>query len=212
MNSIVGLLAATALLVGGIWLTRQHGQTPTVLSVSSSPTHDFTKKSQPSINLVAGLGVENDAHAGVTDQHLSRLKLQPAQKNLRQVHLIHNEILQEHGLNPADIGENITTNGIDLLSLGRGTRLRFVTRGRKHEPIASSRAPCIVITGLRNPCPQIEKFRKGLQAKFVERDEQRKIKARKAGIMSVVEKGGQVEPGMSIIVEKPPEHIALDVV
>jgi MOSC domain-containing protein YiiM len=185
---------------------------PTVVSVSSSPSHHFTKQPVASINLLTGLGVEGDAHMGVHVQHLSRIKPHNPDKNLRQVHLIHNEILQAHDLQPADIGENITTSGIKLLSLGKDTELRFVHKGLERNAEAVSSAPCVVITGLRNPCHQIDKFRKGLQEKFVERDEARKIKVRKAGVMSVVRKGGTVEAGMSIVVQAPQEFISLDVV
>lgn len=115
---------------------------------------------------------------------------------------------------PGDLGENITTRGIDLLGLGRGTKLRFVRSELAEEKAESGRsdkewerevkdAPCVVITGLRNPCLQIEKFRKGLQEKFIERggEDGREIVARKAGVMSVVEVGGRVEVGMRIVVE-----------
>ena len=106
----------------------------------------------------------------------------------------------------------MTTSGIDLLALGRGTRLRFVHKGSETVDEALKEAPCVVITGLRNPCYQIEKFRKGLQEKFIDRDEAQKIKVRKAGIMSIVEKGGIIKPGMRIIVEAPEKHVALYVV
>lgn len=204
-------LAASVLVLAGI-VFRKRTAKPTVVSVSLSRSHDFSKKPQQSINLLVGLGVEHDAHHGVYDQHLSRMKNHNPDKNLRQVHLMHNEILNAYDLKPGDIGENITTSGIDLLGLGQGTKLRFVHKGSEKADAALRNAPCIVITGLRNPCFQIDKFRKGLQEKFIERDEARKIKVRKAGIMSVVEKGGIIEPGMSIVVEAPEKLIALDVV
>lgn len=204
-------LAASLLVIAGI-VSRKPTTKPTVVSVSLSRSHDFSKKPQQTINLLAGLGVEHDAHHGVYVQHLSRMKKHNSDKNLRQVHLIHSEILKEYDLKPADIGENITTSGIDLLGLGQGTKLRFVHKGSEKVDGALSTAPCIVVTGLRNPCFQIDKFRKGLQEKFIERDEARKIKVRKAGIMSIVERGGVVEPGMEIIVEAPEKLIALDVV
>lgn len=204
-------LAASLLLLTAIVFQKRAAK-PTVVSVSLSHSHDFSKKPQQSINLLEGLGVEHDAHHGVYVQHLSRMKEHNPDKNLRQVHLIHSEILKEYGLKPADIGENITTSGIDLLGLGQGTNLRFVQKGSEKVDAALRNAPCIIITGLRNPCFQIEKFRKGLQEKFIERDEARKIKVRKAGIMSTVEKGGIIKPGMRIVIEAPKKLIALDVV
>lgn len=185
---------------------------PSVLSVSLSPTHDFTKQTRPSINLLPGLGVEHDAHCGEHVQHLSRIKAHNPDPNLRQVHLIHNEILQRHALQPADIGENITTTGIELLALGRDTELRFVAPGRERDATALGKAPCIVITGLRNPCFQIDKFRKGLQERFVERDDAGRITVRKAGVMSVVKHEGRVETGMSIVVHAPEDFFPLGVV
>lgn len=212
-HSLLFLAASTLLLIGlGLAVVRRRTANPTVISVSLSRSHSFTKQPQQSINLLAGLGIEHDAHQGVYVQHLSRIKEHNPDKNLRQVHLIHNEILQDYGLKPADIGENITTSGIDLLALGQGTKLRFVREGSEKVDDALRNAPCIIITGLRNPCYQIDKFRKGLQEKFIERDEARKIRVRKAGIMSIVEKGGKIIPGMSIVVEAPKKLVPLDVV
>lgn len=185
---------------------------PTTLSVSFSPSHDFSKQPTTSINLIEGLGVEDDCHFGKTVQHRSRLHIRPPPANLRQVHLIQYEILKQVGLNPCDIGENITTVGVDLLALGQGTKLHFLppwSNGDINEPGVH---PVVVITGLRNPCPQIERFRKGLQEKFVVRDAQRNILARKAGVMSTIEVGGQVHKGMRIVVDKPATFIALECV
>lgn len=190
-----------------------------VLSVSISTEHTFSKTPVRSITLVKDLGVEGDCHNGPTDQHRSRLHIKPAPVNLRQVHLMQNEILEAFGVKPADIGENITTTGIDLLALGRGTRIHFLpaslgTEGDGHADGAGGPQPhaIIRITGLRNPCPQIEKFRSGLQEKFIVRDQGRKIVDRKAGVMSVVEVGGLVEPGMRLEVEKPTEFEPLGLV
>jgi hypothetical protein len=193
---------------------------PQIHALSLSAIHSFTKTSTKSLTLLQGLGIKGDAHMGATVQHLSRLKLQPNRPNERQVHLLDLATLRAHDLQPGAIGENITTEGIDLLGLGRGTRLRFVPSNEPEsekgiealDAKGSAKAPCIVITGLRNPCPQIEKYRAGLQEVFVERDEQRRITARKAGIMAVVETGGEIEVGMRIIVERPDTHVKLDVV
>ena len=176
-----------------------------VLSVSKSETHTFSKPTTPSITLIKHLGVEGDAHAGVTDQHRSRKHLNPPPANLRQVHLIQSEILHEvidhsseEPLKPGDLGENIATTGIDLLNLSKGTKLRFVD-GED----AASESAVITVTGLRNPCYQIDKFREGLKERFVVRDSARAITGRKAGIMATVELGGEIRPGMRIVVEQP---------
>ncbi len=188
--------------------------TPTVLSVSFSPTHTFTKSLTTSVTLIEGLGVKGDAHLGRTVQHRSRLHITPPPPNLRQVHLIQNEVLQEFGVSPAEIGENITTTGIDLLALSRGTKLRFVSpEAAKSDGLKASEIvgvpPTITITGLRNPCPQIEKHREGLQERFIVRDEDRIIVARKAGVMSTVDVGGEIRPGMRILLEEPEKFEAL---
>ena len=107
-----------------------------VLSVHLSPEHGFSKTSQPSIKLLKGLGVEGDCHLGTTTQHLWRLKSHASEPNLRQVHLIQSELLDEpdfHGddgvrVQPGQMGENISTVGIDLLSLGSGTKLHFMDK------------------------------------------------------------------------------------
>ena len=121
---------------------------------------------------------------------------------------MHKEILDEFDVKPSDLGENITTQGLDLLGLSEGTRMHFVSVDGKKVAIN----PVVRVTGLRNPCPQIEKFRKGLQEKFIVRDAERKIVDRKAGIMSVVEVGGVVTSGMKILVVKPKAHKALEAV
>ena len=114
-----------------------------------------------------------------------------------------NEILTRFNVLPAELGENITTTGIDLLALGVGTKLRFVDDAEEMNP------PTITITGLRNPCTQIDKHRKGLQERFIERDSERQIVVRKAGVMSAVDVGGDIRPGMRILVEKPERFEAL---
>lgn len=170
---------------------------PSVLAVSSSPAHTFSKSNQGSIRLLAGLGVEGDAHLGETVKHRSRVARDPRQPNLRQVHLIHAELhdeLQAAGfaVSAGQMGENITTRGVDLLRLPTGTRLRLGTTA------------VVEITGLRNPCTQLDDFQQGLMAAVLGRDEHGAL-IRKAGIMAIVLAGGEITPGDPIIVELPPE-------
>ena len=170
---------------------------PHVEAVSLSSTHSFSKPQQAKIKLLKGLGVEGDAHLGVTVQHLSRIAQNPDQTNLRQVHLIHGELLEVlkaegFTVSPGAMGENITTRGIDLLGLPQGARLRL------------GGYAVVEITGLRNPCHQLDKYQKGLMGRLVYKDETGEI-VRLAGIMGIVLEGGTVAPGDSIIVELPPE-------
>lgn len=163
-----------------------------VLSVSSDDKHRFTKPRRESITLVAGLGVEGDAHFGATVQHLSRVRRDPAQPNLRQVHLMHRELFDELDADvaPGDLGENITTEGVDLLGLPRGAVLRL-------GPDA-----VVEVTGLRNPCVQIDRFEPGLLKQVVGVDAEGRT-IRKTGVMAVVLAGGIVRPGDAITVELP---------
>ena len=163
--------------------------------MSCSAAHSLSKGGQLAIQLIAGLGVADDAHAGVTVQHRSRVARDPSQPNLRQVHLIHTELheeLRERGFNVAagQMGENITTQGIDLLSLPAGTRLRLGDEA------------VIEITGLRNPCTQLETIQPGLMAAVLDRDANGAL-IRKAGVMAVVLVGGVVRPGGAIRIELP---------
>ncbi|KAK4445755.1 pyruvate kinase-like protein [Podospora aff. communis PSN243] len=181
-----------------------------VHALAKSESHNFTKPLVPQIILIEGLGVEGDCHSGVHVQHRSRLHIQPPPPNLRQVHLIPKEILDEVGIAPGQIGENVTTEGIDLLALGVGTKLHFLPAdgdGGTNEP-----HPVVVIQGLRNPCPQIDKFRAGLKEKFILRDKERNIVGRKAGVMGTIDTGGIVEKGMRIVVERPEVHHTLECV
>lgn len=169
----------------------------TVLAVSCSPTHSFEKANQESIRLLAGVGVEGDAHQGVTVQHRSRVALDPSQPNLRQVHLIHAELHEElraAGFEVAagQMGENITTRGVDLLGLPTGTRLHLGAQA------------IIEVTGLRNPCAQLDRFQPGLLAAVLGRDEAGNL-VRKAGVMGIVLADGDVRSGDVIRVELPPE-------
>ncbi|CAM5735785.1 hypothetical protein SHIRM173S_00510 [Streptomyces hirsutus] len=164
--------------------------TGTVTAVSSNGVYSFTKPNRDSIVLLAGLGVEGDVHAGVTVKHRSRVAQDPTRPNLRQVHLIHEELFAEVGgegfeVAPGDLGENITTRGIDLLGLPVGTLLRIGDDA------------VLEVTGLRNPCLQIDNFQDGLLKQVVGRDEAGNL-VRKAGIMSIVKEGGAVRPGDAI--------------
>lgn len=168
----------------------------TILAVASSPRHRFSKPPTDAITLLEGLGVEGDAHAGVTVRHRSRVARNPAAPNLRQVHLIHAELFAELApqgftLAPGDMGENITTSGIDLLALPVGTILRL---GETAE---------IAVTGLRNPCLQLDRFAPGLMQATLGRDAEGNL-VRKAGIMATVRRGGIVRPGDPIAITLPP--------
>jgi MOSC domain-containing protein YiiM len=166
-----------------------------VIGVSSCPGHHFTKTPSLSIRLLGGLGVAGDAHKGETVKHRSRARKDPTQPNLRQVHLIHAELfdeLREKGflVQPGELGENITTSGVDLLALPTGTRLHLGANA------------VVEITGLRNPCVQIENFQKGLLAATLDRDAEGNL-VRKAGVMSIVIEGGDVRPGDIVRIERP---------
>ena len=166
-----------------------------VLAVSRSPTHTFSKPNHTSIRLLAGLGVEGDAHMGQTVKHRSRVAADPTQPNLRQVHLIHAELhdeLQLAGFSvmAGDMGENITTRGIDLLGLPTGARLHIGERA------------VVEVTGLRNPCDQLDQFQSGLKAAVLGRDDQGNL-IRKAGVMGIVLASGEVQIGDLISIELP---------
>lgn len=173
-----------------------------VIAVCSCSRHAFSKDNRESIRLLAGRGVEGDAHCGETVQHRSRVAQDPDLPNLRQVHLLHSELFDELNalgftLQAGDLGENITTRGVDLLSLPTGTELSFADTA------------VIRITGLRNPCAQIDRFRKGLLFNLTGTDQQGR-RIRKAGVMATVTRGGDVQPGDSVFVVLPPEpHIPL---
>ncbi|MFF2963178.1 MOSC domain-containing protein [Streptomyces sp. NPDC057963] len=172
-------------------------------AVSRSATYSFTKPNRKSVTLLAGLGVEGDVHAGVTVKHRSRVARDPTQPNLRQVHLIHAELfeaLRAAGFEvaPGDLGENVTTRGVDLLALPAGALLHLGDEA------------VVEVTGLRNPCLQIDTFQDGLLKQVVGRDAAGRI-VRKAGIMGVVAVGGVVRPGDPVGVELPAgPHRALE--
>jgi MOSC domain-containing protein YiiM len=168
-----------------------------VIAVSRSPAYTFTKPNQDRIQLLAGSGIEGDVHAGVKVKHRARVARDPQQPNLRQVHLMHSELHEELRAAGFDVaagqmGENITTRGIDLLALPTGTRLHL-------GPTA-----VVKITGLRNPCHQLNDFQPGLMQAVLGRDEQGRL-VRKAGVMGIVLANGEVRPGDSIHIELPPE-------
>ena len=174
-----------------------------VTAVSRSAAHTMTKANEGSIRLLAGLGVEGDAHHGVTVKHRSRVARDPSQPNLRQVHLIHAELHDELAAGgftvPAGLmGENVTTRGVDLLGLPAGARLCL------------GDTAVVEVTGLRNPCAQLDRLQPGLMAATLARDENGKL-VRKAGIMGIVLADGEVRPGDLIRVELPPKpHRALE--
>ncbi len=174
-----------------------------VAAVCCSPTHSFGKAPVEAIRLVVGLGVEGDAHCGRMVQHLSRVAVDPTQPNLRQVHLIHAELHEElrragFDVTAGEMGENVTTRGVPLFGLPVGARLYLGVEA------------IVDVTGLRNPCKQLDAFRPGLMAAVLSHDETGRL-IRKAGIMGVVRAGGVVRPGDKIQVELPsPPHRPLE--
>lgn len=169
----------------------------TVIAVARSATHTMRKPIAASIRLLAGLGVDGDAHQGERVKHRSRVVRDPTQPNLRQVHLVHAERFDElrasgFDLAPGQMGENVTTAGLDLLALPTGARLRL------------GAAAVVAVTGLRNPCAQLDGIQPGLMKATLDRDADGNL-VRKAGIMAVVIEGGEVWPGDAIAVELPPQ-------
>jgi MOSC domain-containing protein YiiM len=179
------------------------GSPARVVSVHAHARHAFSKPALPSIRLLEGLGVEGDAHCGATVKHRSRVRQDPTQPNLRQVHLIHEELFAELAASgftvaPGDIGENVTTRGLDLLGLPVGTELRLGSEA------------IVRLTGLRNPCSQLDTFQEGLMAAVLGRDPEGNL-VRKSGVMGVVVRGGVVAPGDAIEVTLPAgEHRRLE--
>lgn len=172
------------------------GAAATVVAVSSSARHTMAKANRAVVRLVAGLGVEGDAHAGATVKHRSRVRVDPTKPNLRQVHLVHAELhdrLRAAGftVEPGRMGENITTRGIDLLALPTGTRLRL-------GPDA-----VVEVTGLRNPCGQLDGIQEGLRSAVLDRDADGHL-VRLAGVMAVVVATGEVRPADPVTATFPP--------
>jgi MOSC domain-containing protein YiiM len=168
-----------------------------VTAVSRGATHTLSKPNQDRIRLLTGLGVEGDAHRGVTVQHRSRVARDPSQPNLRQVHLLHAELHDElraagFAVSAGQMGENVTTRGLDLLGLPAGTRLHL------------GDTAVVEVTGLRNPCTQLDGLQPGLMAAALGRDVDGRL-IRKAGVMGIVLAAGEVRPGDPIRIELPPE-------
>ena len=164
--------------------------TASVLAVARDAAHRFSKQPNDAIELIAGEGVAGDAHCGTTVRHRSRVAVDPSQPNLRQVHLIHNELLDElraggFAVGPADLGENILTAGIDLLGLSADTTLHV------------GDAAVVRVTGLRNPCAQIDRFQRGMLAAVLDHAPDGTL-IRKAGVMAIVVSGGTVRSGDAI--------------
>ncbi len=184
-------------------MTLENTTEGTVESVSLSPAHGFSKQPQPAIRLIAGEGVEGDAHRGATTQHLYLKRKNPRLPNLAQVHLFAAEKLAElaaagYTVAAGEIGENVLTRGLALLTLPRGTRLHLGAEA------------VVEVTGLRTPCSQIDAYQKGLQAKLWGPRDAQSRKTRHAGIMAVVLTAGLVHPADPIRVELPPEpHLPL---
>lgn len=175
-----------------------------VVAVHRKSDHSFSKDSAPAVELIAGHGVQDDAHAGATVKHRSRVAKDPTQPNLRQVHLLNAELfddLRERGfvVIPGQMGENITTRGLDLLALSAGSLLRLGS------------VAIVRVTGLRNPCAQIDQLQSGLCEAMIDRASDGSL-VRKVGIMGVVEKGGWVHAGDPIVVSEPTVHVPLQVV
>ena len=171
-----------------------------VLAVHRSGSHTFSKHEEEAVALVPGLGVQGDAHAGSTVKHRSRVRRDPSAPNLRQVHLMHAELFDElvakgFAVWPGELGENITTRDIDLLALPRGARLRLGAHA------------VVEVTGLRNPCSQLDKFQPGLMAAVLEKKPDGTL-LRKAGLMAIVVEGGDVSPGDSVEVDLPAGPLA----
>ena len=125
-----------------------------------------------------------------------RVQRDAEQPNLRQVHLVASELFTEvadqgFSVGPGDIGENVTTAGLDLVRLPVGSIVRL-------GPDA-----LVALTGLRNPCVQIDAFQEGLQGAMLGRDHDGSL-LRKSGVMSVVVRGGVVSTGDTIEVRFPP--------
>lgn len=175
---------------------------PHVSAVHARSSHGFSKETLPCISLIEGLGVAGDAHSGATVKHRSRVARDPSQPNLRQVHLLHSELFDELAdkgflVLPGQMGENITTTGLDVLSLLEGSVLRIGAQA------------LVRITGLRNPCAQIENFMPGLMAAVLDRDEHGGL-VRKAGVMGVVVESGEVRAADGItLVHVPLKGLAL---
>ena len=175
---------------------------PIIVAVSRSPEHTFSKQNEESIRLIEGYGVEGDAHAGETVKHRYLVRKDPTLPNIHQVHLIQIELLEElnakgFSVNPGDLGENITTRGVDLLGLPTGTKIKIGTQA------------IIELKTLRNPCVQIDQFQKGLLKEVLYKNEEGEV-IRRAGVMGIILEGGIVRPKDEIVINLPPKpHMPL---
>ncbi len=168
---------------------------PEILSTSARKGHGVGKTVLSEITLIAGQGVEGDAHCGEKVKHRSRARYNPSLPNLRQVHLIHGELLDElagkgFAIAPGELGENILTGGIDLLSLPTGSILSFPS------------GATVEITGLRNPCIQLERHKTGLMHALLDHAADGSL-IRKGGIMGIVLTGGVVRAGDGVVITDP---------
>jgi MOSC domain-containing protein YiiM len=166
-----------------------------VVAVHRDDRHRFSKPTVEAITLRTGLGVEGDAHFGATVQHRSRVRRDPTAANLRQVHLIAAELIDELVANGFDVapgvmGENVTTRGLDLLALPTGTVVGF------------GAGALVEITGLRNPCRQLDRHARGLQNAVLDRAPDGTL-IRRAGVMGIVVRDGGVRPGDLLEVRVP---------
>ncbi len=176
--------------------TRGTVRSGVVAAVSRDEGHNFTKPNVDEIELVAGFGVKGDSHWGETVQHLVRVREDPTRPNRRQIHLIHGELHDElrgagYAVEPGQMGENVTTRGVDLLGLPTGARLRIGDEA------------VVEITGLRNPCKQLDRFQPGLMRAVLDRAAQGNL-VRKSGVMGVVLAEGEIKAGDAIQIELPP--------
>jgi MOSC domain-containing protein YiiM len=188
-------VGARPVSAAGVPDLHDRGGTGVVVAVSRSPRHRFSKELVDAVELVAGHGVEGDAHAGATVQHRSRKRWRPQLPNLRQVHLLHAELLddlagQGYAVSAGDVGENVLTRDVDLLTLPRGARVRLGADA------------VVEVTGLRNPCVQLDRFQEGLMEAVLRRSDDGSLE-RLAGVMGVVLAGGEVRPGDAVMVELP---------
>lgn len=168
----------------------------TVVALNRSAAHDFSKQTEEAVTFVAGVGMAGDAHASAQVQHRSRIRADPTQPTLRQVHLLHAELLDEvreagHDVSPGSIGDNVTTRGVDLLGLPTGALLRL------------GGEVLLGVTGLRNPCAQLDRYSDGLRSAVLDRTPDG-VLVRRASVMAVVLQGGQVRTGDPVTVALPP--------
>jgi MOSC domain-containing protein YiiM len=172
----------------------------TVVSVNSDDAHRFSKIARQSVRLVEGHGIEGDAHAGRFVQHRHQAKKAPRAPNRRQVHLVQSELFEEMRrlgfvIAPGDLGENITTVGIDLLALPLGAQLHL------------GESAVVELTGLRTPCALIDKFKTRLKRAMIVRTPHGVTF--RAGVLGIVTSSGDLRPGDLVRAELPASRHAL---